>query len=779
MPPSLRAFLSLAICFAFSPGVVAQTIELTQADATVWGQDQVVRGTLEGATSGTLFVNDTSIPFDAPDGAFAVPVALGEGENEIEACAGAVCSDLLVFTLGYRLRPEVSLAASVSARDVALEGHVLANPEGDALSFAWAEDPGNPQALSLSVLTDTTAAVSVPPDALPGEYYFSLTATAEDGDAQQARTFVTVTAGDVTAFDIADDHAAWIDRAVLYEITPRLFANQYNGKLDHITQKIPEFVELGVTTLWLQPIFPTANGQQAYDVTDYFAIWDALGTEEDLHELVDAAHAVGLRVMLDFVPNHTSIEHPYAEQAIERGVDSYYYDFYHRELDDAPYSENYNVMQVGEMTFVYYFWDDLVNLNFDNPDVQRFIVAATRYWVETFDIDGYRMDAVWGVVARNPAFVQDWRLALKRIKPELFLLGEAKATNPVNFDERFDAAYDWDDDPGYISRWAWQRSSPESTIFNTGLDRFRARDLRGALTNDGDGYAPDAVILRYLENNDTPRFTANHSIEQTKMAAALEFSLPGIPMLFYGQEVGIQNQFPSFPASLPIRTYDDDGFFPYYQHLIRLRDQFPALTSDHFAEVTVSPQEVAGQTFAFRRWDGEENVFAALNMGDEAVTAELALPVEDLGVEAGGTYYLTNLLTGEPREVTGAELEALSLDIPAHTTRLFVLADSAITVPVQNEPAPTSEPAASSLAQNYPNPFSERTIIEYVMERSGPVTLRVYDVLGREVAVLVDSIEYAGLHRVRFDASTLPSGMYVYRLETGASTLTHRMTLMH
>ena len=775
---ALRLSLLPVLFASLGMSTSAQTIELTQRDATVWGQEQIIRGTLGGATEGTLFVNDEAIPFEAAGGAFAVPVVLGEGESEIVACAGDVCSDPLTLTLGYALRPEVYLFATVAGREVTLEGHVLANPGGGDLAFEWQEGAGNPQPLGLAVLTETTAAVSIPADAAPGEYYVNLTATDEDGGTFRARTFVTVSAEAVTPFAIEADRADWIDRAVLYEITPRFFTNQFNGKLDHVTQRIPELVALGVNTLWLQPIFPTHNGQQAYDVTDYFGIWDDLGTEEDLHELVEAAHAAGLRVILDFVPNHSSIEHPYAQDAIAHGEASHYFDFYQREVDDTPYSENYNVMDVGQMTFVYYFWDDLVNLNYDNPEVQRFIVEASRYWVETFDVDGYRMDAVWGVVARNPDFVQEWRRALKRVKPELLFLGETKATDPVNFDERFDVAYDWHADPGYISRWAWERNNQESTIFNTGLDRFKARDLRNALTNQGDGYAPNAVILRYLENNDTPRFAANHSTAQTKMAAALLFSLPGLPMLYYGQEVGIESQFPSFPLSQPIAYYDDDGFFPYYQHLIRLREQFSALTSEGYEEVAVAPEEAAGHTFAFRRWDEEEDLIAVVNMGAASALAELALPVDALGVEADGTYYLTDLFTGEPREVTGAELEALSVEAPAHTTRLFALADSVVAVPVPNEPAPSSEPVAFALTQNYPNPFAARTTIEYVAARSGPVTLAVYDVLGREVAVLVDGVVPAGTHRVPFDASALPSGLYLYRLETDGATHTRRMTLL-
>ena len=84
--------------------------------------------------------------------------------------------------------------------------------------------------------------------------------------------------------------------------------------------------------------------------------------------------------------------------------------------------------------------------------------------------------------ARNPDFLPELRAALKRIKPEAFLLAESKATDEDLFENRFDAAYDWTSNEGYISEWAWQRSSHETTIFNTGLEQFRARDLRFALT---------------------------------------------------------------------------------------------------------------------------------------------------------------------------------------------------------------------------------------------------------------------------------------------------------
>lgn len=140
--------------------------------------------------------------------------------------------------------------------------------------------------------------VTLPEDAPAGEYYFDLIGTTTDGDEVRARTFVTVGSEGLRPFDIETDHAAWIGRAVIYEIAPWYFARYWpRQRFRMITEKIPEIASLGVTAVWLQPITATHGGGQAYDVTDYFAdyfvVWSDLGTEEDLHDLVETAHAHG------------------------------------------------------------------------------------------------------------------------------------------------------------------------------------------------------------------------------------------------------------------------------------------------------------------------------------------------------------------------------------------------------------------------------------------------------------------------------------------------------
>lgn len=767
----------------------AQEVFLHSNDAEVWAQDQVVEGSVEGstATEGILFAGEDTLSFTIENGAFSVPVHLTRDVTPLVACvdSGSTCSDTLRFELGFVPRPEAELQATVNGRQVTLHGRVLENPDNLPLSFTWMWDTNNPASVSLETISDSLAGFTLPSGAPTGEYYFEWIVEAADGDSFRARTFVTVTENEVIPFDIAHDHAAWVDDAILYEVAPRLFADYQRGRLDHITARIPELVDLGINTIWLQPIFPygvAPRPTQMYDVSSYFEIWSELGTEDDLRTLVETAHASGLRVMLDFVPNHSSIEHRYAQDAIAHGPRSHYYDFYMRESDGAPYSFNYKSLQEGEMTFLYYFtWGDMVMWDFTNPEVERLIIEASRYWIEEFDIDGYRFDAVWAPHARDPEFTKRWRLALKRVKPEALLLAEAKApyseayegTGHPDIFESFDVAYDWTASDDCVSQWVWARNcgysayqdGEQRTIFNSGVAGLRTRDLRNALTNYRNGFPEDAVILRFLENNDLPRMRMNHTAEQSKMAAALLFALDGIPMLYYGQELGTIFQYPSYPPGDPLIRYDRDDMWSYYQHLIRLRKTFSAFTDRNFAEVSVEPSGITGHVFAFRRWNTGQNIFAAINMADETVSAELLMPVGEMGLNPGTTYYLTDLFTGENRTLTTEEMDAVAVDLPAYSTRLWILADSVVAIPTPIESPEQPLPGEFVLSPSFPNPFCSSTTISFEITEPGPVRITVYDVLGRQVQTLLDQSMTSGRHEILFDGHGLAGGLYFYRIE--------------
>lgn len=665
--------VAIGLLLTHGPSLAAaQSVTLTTRDAEVWGQTQRVTGTVEDtdARRGVLYVNGVGKGFVIEGSRFSVPVRLTEPKSvlvaRVEHQGRQLESPAVTLTLGYLPRPEVHAYATVAGRTVTLRRTVLANPLAERLEFRWVQDPDNPLQLRLR-----RGRFTLPTDAPSGEYTFTLHVTSPRG-SWRARTLVTVLEDEVRAFDVERDHAAWIDRAVIYGVTPYNFVP--GGGFADVTAKLPELAELGVTALWLQPIFETHEGGQGYDVTNYFGIRPDYGTAAELRTLVRTAHAHGLRVLLDFVPNHTSLHHPYAQDAVRHGRRSHYHSFYQRGRDDARYAVHYNERNELELDFVYYFWPDFPNLNYDNPEVQRWMIEAGRYWIEQFDIDGYRIDAVWGVNARNREFMRRWRGALKRLKPDLLLLGEDKAGLAATFDQRFDAAYDWTDSEDWVSQWSWQTDyTPDydqnPTIFNYADETARAELLARALLDGG----TQGLTLRFLENNDTPRFLPTHEpagLERTKMAAALTFSLPGIPLIFNGQEVG----YPTHPYETPhiflpnrtIRSQDEHGLFAYYHELIALRGRYPALTGPSFK---LLPTVSRGGVLAFRRWQGVQHLVVVVNLAGTPDTARIRLDPAALEVPIGEGA-ATDLISGA---AVSAELRdgELRVEVDAYSAYIF------------------------------------------------------------------------------------------------------------
>ncbi len=524
----------------------------------------------------------------------------------------------------------------------------------------------------------------------------------------------------------------------------------------------------------------THNGGQGYDIVNYFSVRGDYGSAQDLHNLIQTAKSYGMKVMFDFVPNHSSKYHPYAQNSITYGEDSHYYYFYQRTLDNAPYSQYYNVDPDG---FIYYFWNELVNLNYDNPEVQKWITEACNYWVENYDIDGYRFDAVWGVNARNPEFMKNLRLAIKRIKSGFLMLAEDKATWASTFDENFDAAFDWYPEESWVSHWVWQTDynpNANPTIFNYQNENQRSNLLRQAITNHGNGYAPDAKILRFMENNDQFHFITHHGLDRTKMAAALEFTLNGIPLMYNGQEIGVEGhpyeiEFTFYPG-FPIDHFDPDHLFPYYKNLIHWRKTLPALYEGDYDELSVTPNQ---SVFSFRRFTDDQNVITILNMGASSADALVTLPVNEMNLDSSKTYYMTNLLEGDVISGTPEELSSITVPMDNFSAKVFLLADSVVQVTGPREIASGNEvPKTFSLSQNYPNPFNPETKINYCLPKSGRVVLKVFDVLGEEIVTLLNAEQSAGQHSVSFNGINLASGMYIYRIEFGNRSFTKKMLLL-
>jgi glycosidase len=381
-------------------------------------------------------------------------------------------------------------------------------------------------------------------------------------------------------------------------------------------------------------------GDYGYAVTDYFALNPRYGTEADFRQLVQEAHQRKMRVLMDFVPNHSSDQHPYFKAALQYGTASHHWDFYDRDAAGNPTH--------------YYDWTNLPNLNYSNPEVEQWMLAAASYWVREFDVDGFRVDVAGRVKERKPDFWLRWRRTLKRIKPDLLLLAEASARDPYYFDNGFDAAYDWTSQPGH---WAWE------LVFAD--EKLVTYNLNTALNNGRRGFHPDALIFRFLNNNDSgARFITRHGPAMTKVATALLFTLPGIPCLFTGDEVG--EAFSPYFDPQPLTWKEQiPGWRDYHKQLIALRKTTPSLRSRLWQPVTVEPHQ---QVYGYVRY-GEPSappVLVLLNFAEETVEAEIQLPAE---FPALFEDPLRDLLSAEL--VTAQKANSVRIVLPALGTRIL------------------------------------------------------------------------------------------------------------
>ena len=700
----------------FCGNIIAASILLNKSDATVWLAKQTITGQLTGfqASTVTIFHNDSSFNIaPSSDGRFVFTLDLVKSINTIQARAlnGSVTitSSILSLTLPYAPLPVLHAQSAIEGGRIKLYSTVIENGKRNGLTYEWKPSPYNPSVVSIDNAGDSVSFASLPTK--DGEYYFTLYARTSEG-VDSFKTYVSISNGVAKPFDVKTDRAAWIRNAVIYQVTPYIFTSK--GKYADIEKKLPEIATLGINTLYLQPVFKSDKGGQGYDIIDYFALRDDLGTEEELRSLINKAKSMNMRVLFDMVPNHTSINHPYAKDKIQHGVNSHYYNYYQTDYDAAMYSMHYHK---HPQQFVYYFWTELVNLNYDNEEVQRWMIEASKYWVRKFDIDGYRFDAVWGVNARKPSFGERLQKELKSLKPDLLLIAEDKAGAGNAYRQGFDAAYDWDKNDEWISKWSWQYSFDEEnrqTIFNHPSIAERKNLISKALFSDGDTIG---LRLRYLENNDMHRFITNHPRTVTRMAATLLFTLPGLPMMYNGQETGF-TQFPY--GSGPIYSREgnirgkDPALFDFYKQLAELR-----LTNKVFTEGTMTEIAMnnAPGVIAFHRTVDSIDVVVIVNMSMSRVHPSLMFSAGGQIPQNG--YQFTNMLTGDSVVAKRAG-NGIVIPVEAHSTMVLKL-NRNVVVPSVN----------GKKVSIVPNPADGNFIVNYEMENAGELRISVSDIQGR------------------------------------------------
>jgi glycosidase len=289
------------------------------------------------------------------------------------------------------------------------------------------------------------------------------------------------------------------------------------------------------------------------------------------------------------------------------------------------------------------------------------MMEAFTYWVREFDVDGFRVDAIWGIKERNPEWLTAYLEEMNRIKPDSLLIAEASARDEFYFEQGFDAAYDWTEELGH---WAWGDA--------LGGIAPLGKAMVEVLTDDGRGYHEDALVMRFLNNNDTgPRFVTTYGVDFYRTSLAMLLTLPGLPCLFTGDEVGAEYQ--PYDQIGPIDWTDRLGLRDETKKLITLRRGTPALRSRQWLPLTVEP---ATPLFAYLRTNdaGAEPVIVLLNFSSTEVDATAVLPETTASVFVNRE--LTDLWSGDL--VSTAADGQVTVSIPGWGVRFLALANDAV-----------------------------------------------------------------------------------------------------
>ena len=549
---------------------------------------------------------------------------------------------------------------------------------------------------------------------------------------------------------------AWAKQARVYFLFPK--AASVAGTIPGAAARIPEIKRLGFNVIWMMPVmendYPINNGTgPGYRIVDFYRVAPEYGTNQDFKNFVAQAHAAGIKVILDVTPNHTSRFHPWAENARNLGTRSPYWGWYEHTM--IPHNTNGLGQSLDAFGFNYYtgFSDELLNYNWRDADAQAEMIRVYRYWIEEFGLDGYRLDVYWGPHRRyGELFMGDpVREALKKIKPDILLLGEddgtGSGTEAIYADYSFagtnggvDAAYDF---KLYFNR-----------IRNFGFSAGAVDGLHAEIDNGGYYPGPNALYMRFMESQDEDRIyyldpapstyydaTPQTAFRRSMPMATVMFTCPGFPMIWNGQEVGWGYGIAGskHARNRSVINWDFQGkdpLSPHYQKLAHARGQFPAFTQhkrDTNGDGAVNASDSSdfirvatgnGVVYAFVRPYPDENGLTVSNFSGGAVAVTIPVPAGAFsftgGVQPGSTYYVNELLLGTSAAVTGADLAAgIPVSLPAYGSAIYVVSTEPETLkvddPITDVPGEEGQIGEYELQQNYPNPFNPATTIRFTL----------------------------------------------------------------
>lgn len=436
----------------------------------------------------------------------------------------------------------------------------------------------------------------------------------------------TVTeAGTATRFVYHVDNAttpAWAHDAIFYQVfldrfhpnpgecfpkygpTENLaFTDILGGTLAGLRHTLPYLHELGITALWLSPCYPSKT-HHGYDVSDYRAVNPRLGTMDEMKALVNDIHALGMHVILDFVPNHTSSDHRFFQEAIQ--------------YENSPYCDWFFFNKWPDHYEAFFAVPTLPKINTNCPAAREYLIESARFWLEEVGIDGFRMDHAQGVTT---TFWSDYRSVIKSTSPNALTIGEITESSPFlsQYQGRLDGVLDF----------IWLHEVRKFFIFDSADASHFEHFLRGH-----DLFFPDKdfILPTFLDNHDMNRFlwSAQGDVRRLKLASLCQFTQTAPPIIYYGTEVGLNQERDVHRGD---KDFHEESRTPmlwgekqnkellrFYRDLVHFRRTHPASYKGKRIPLIAS-----GGILVYARQYDTETVIVALNNSDLENTLDISL----------------------------------------------------------------------------------------------------------------------------------------------------------
>jgi len=433
------------------------------------------------------------------------------------------------------------------------------------------------------------------------------------------------------AIDPSPIHPEWTANTNIYEVNVRQYTPE--GTFNAFAEHLPRLQEMGVDILWFMPVQPIGVARRKgelgsyYSISDYRGINPEFGTHDDFHELVMKIHELGMKVIIDWVPNHTAWDHYWMEE---------HPDFYYIDPETGEISNGRN--DHNQPTD----WTDVAELDYNNPEMQHFMIEDMRFWIEEHDIDGFRCDMAGG---QTEDF---WRRAnedLRNVKRNIFMLAESNF--PVLHDCGFNASYAWEFH--HLLNKVARGEAPVS-------------EIEHYIHLDAKRFPQDAMRMMFIDNHDENSW--NGTVESrlgpnAQAAFALALTMPNsIPLIYSGQEVSLNHSLEFFQRDTI--NWDGPSQADFYSSMLTLKSTQPALRNGDWGGAYHRIEVDHPRCFAVGRHLEGNTVVTLVNFSGEDLTVNMS------GVPKG------KYVDWVDGETANLGIGGADIDIPANSYMVLV-----------------------------------------------------------------------------------------------------------